>query len=76
MTHILEDDTKIYTAILNAEDQYSLWPTDRESPPGWTRTGPAGSRQDVLSYIEATWTDMRPRSLRELAETVQEVSPR
>jgi MbtH protein len=65
MTHLLEDDSKKYTAVLNAEEQYSLWPTDREAPNGWTRVGPEGTRQEVLAYIEQVWTDMRPRSLRE-----------
>lgn len=67
MTHMLEDEAKTYTAIVNPEEQYSFWPTDREPPAGWKRTGPIGSREEVFAYIEATWTDMRPRSLRDIS---------
>ena len=67
MTHILEDEKKTFTAIINHEEQYSFWPTDLALPAGWSRTGPTGSREEVLTFIETTWTDMRPRSLREIA---------
>lgn len=65
MTHILEDDSRTYTAVINHEEQYSFWPADRELPGGWSRVGPQCSRQEVLAYIEKVWTDMRPRSVRE-----------
>jgi MbtH protein len=66
MTHILEDESKTFTAVVNHDEQYSLWPSHREPPHGWTRVGPEGSRQAVLAYIETVWTDMRPQSLREV----------
>lgn len=31
---------------------------------GWKRVGEAGSKQACLDYIDETWTDMRPLSLR------------
>ncbi len=65
MAHILEDDSKTYTAVINDEEQHSIWPFDRPLPPGWTRVGPQGTREEALAYIEKHWTDMRPRSLRE-----------
>jgi MbtH protein len=53
-----------YKVVVNHEEQYSIWPADREPPPGWREAGKVGSRQDCLAYIEEAWTDMRPLSLR------------
>jgi MbtH protein len=65
MTHILEDEEKMFTAVINSEEQYSLWPCDREPPEGWSRVGPEAHRKEVLAYIDSVWTDMRPRGLKE-----------
>jgi len=56
-----------YCVLVNDEGQYSLWPDFRDPPQGWTAVGPTGERQLCLDWIEAHWTDMRPRSLREAA---------
>ena len=58
------EDTTIYKVVLNHEQQYSIWPVDRENPPGWRDAGKAGSKQECLAYIGEVWTDMRPLSLR------------
>jgi MbtH protein len=55
----------IYAVVVNDEEQYSIWPADREVPPGWRPTGTTGTERQVLAHIEEVWTDMRPRSLRE-----------
>jgi MbtH protein len=62
------EDTTIYTAVMNHEEQYSIWPADRELPAGWTAVGTPGLKAQVLAYIEEVWTDMRPKSLREKME--------
>ena len=54
-----------YQVVRNLEEQYSIWPADRELPAGWEATGPRGPKAECLAYIKANWTDMRPRSLRE-----------
>ena len=51
--------------VRNDEEQYSLWPADREPPLGWHATGFSGPRQQCLDYIAEIWVDMRPRSLRD-----------
>lgn len=51
-----------FCVLVNAEGQHSLWPAFREPPPGWSLIGPRGARQSCLQWIEAHWTDMRPRS--------------
>jgi MbtH protein len=58
------EDTTIYRAIVNDEEQYSIWPADRQIPLGWKDTGKSGLKPAVLAYIEEVWTDMRPLSLR------------
>ena len=59
-----EDDTTIYKVVVNHEEQYSIWPANRENAPGWRDSGPSGSKAECLAYIERVWTDMRPLSLR------------
>jgi MbtH protein len=59
------EDTTIYMAVVNDEEQYSIWPADRELPMGWRDAGKHGLKPEVLAWIEEVWTDMRPRSLRE-----------
>ncbi|HYI13301.1 MAG TPA: MbtH family protein [Thermoanaerobaculia bacterium] len=61
----MSDDTTIYKVVKNGEEQYSIWPADRENAPGWTDAGFQGPKQDCLRYIEEVWTDMRPRSQRD-----------
>ena len=53
-----------YKAVVNDEEQYSIWFADRELPPGWKVAGKEGSKEECLAYIEEVWTDMRPKSLR------------
>ncbi len=63
MDNPFDDPEGSFFALVNAEGQYSLWPTFAEVPAGWTIThGPAG-RESCLAHVEANWVDMRPRSL-------------
>jgi MbtH protein len=59
-----QEDTKVYKVVVNHEEQYSIWPADRENPLGWNDTGKSGAKAECLSYIKEVWTDMRPLSLR------------
>jgi len=54
-----EDGTR-YQVVMNHEEQYSLWPADRELPLGWQAAGFSGTKAACLGYIEEVWTDMRP----------------
>lgn len=66
-----EEDLRTYIVLVNHEEQYSLWWKDRAVPQGWSVTGPEGSKDECLRYIEEVWTDMRPLSLRKkMAEHV------
>ena len=59
-----QEDTTIYRVVVNHEEQYSIWPVDRELPLGWRDAGQQGPKQECLDYIKEVWTDMRPLSLR------------
>ena len=60
-----EDDDREYIVLVNDDGQYSLWPTYKDVPVGWTVVGPRGLRTICLEYIEANWVDMRPKHLTE-----------
>ena len=53
-----------YQVVVNDEEQYSIWPSNRDLPRGWTCEGTVGSKQECLAHIDRIWTDMRPLSLR------------
>jgi MbtH protein len=63
-----EEDKTIYKVVVNHEEQYSIWPADREIPLGWTDAGKVGPKDECLAYIQEVWTDMRPLSLRQKME--------
>lgn len=59
-----EDET--FIVLVNHEDQHSIWPHWKPVPGGWTAIeGIKGDKKTVLEYVEKSWTDMRPKSLRE-----------
>jgi MbtH protein len=53
-----------YQVVLNDEEQYSIWPADREVPAGWRAEGYRGTETACADYIDTVWVDMRPLSLR------------
>jgi MbtH protein len=59
-----QTEERVYTVLVNHEEQYSIWFADRELPLGWREVGVRGTRDECLSHIEKTWTDIRPASLR------------
>ncbi|MFF7597667.1 MbtH family protein [Streptomyces mirabilis] len=68
MAHDDIEDSIVYKVVLNHEEQYSIWPIDRENPNGWRDEGTSGSKEECLSHIDKVWTDMRPLSLRRQME--------
>lgn len=59
-----DDDETIYKVVVNSEEQYSIWPGDRELPLGWRAEGFKGPKAACLTHIDEVWTDMRPLTLR------------
>jgi MbtH protein len=64
MNRDAETDDAVYDVVLNDEEQYSIWRSDREIPAGWRKAGKQGRKADCLTCIDEVWTDMRPLSLR------------
>lgn len=57
-------ETRQHSVVVNDEEQYSIWPAGRDLPAGWRLDGFTGTEEECLAYIDETWTDMRPASLR------------
>lgn len=57
-------DGDLFKVLINAEGQYSLWPSLKECPNGWTEVGFVGSKEACSGYVDTHWTDMRPNSLK------------
>jgi MbtH protein len=57
-------ETRPHAVVVNDEEQYSIWPVGRDLPAGWRPDGFTGTEAECLAYIDETWTDMRPASLR------------
>ena len=65
------EDTTVYKVVVNDEEQYSIWPVDKENALGWRDVGKSGRKAECLAYIEEVWTDMRPLSLRKKMEEAE-----
>lgn len=60
-TTAVDDD---FLVVVNDEEQYSIWPSDRDLPAGWRAEGTRGGKESCLAHIEQVWTDIRPLSVR------------
>ena len=58
------EDTYIYSVVVNHEEQYSIWRKGKPIPLGWRVAGKEGLKAECLEYIGSVWTDMRPLSVR------------
>lgn len=65
MNDKLDSQEPQYVVVVNLEEQYSIWPVEKQIPEGWRATGPSGDKQECLNHIAEVWTDMRPLSLRQ-----------
>lgn len=59
-----EREEKTFKVVVNEEEQYSIWPADRENEAGWNDVDKTGTSQECHAYIEEIWTDPRPLSER------------
>ncbi|MFB6816774.1 MbtH family protein [Streptomyces sp. NPDC056347] len=62
-TNPFEDSQGRYVVLVNEEGQYSLWPARIQQPSGWELVKEEAGKQECGEFIEANWTDMRPRSV-------------
>lgn len=75
MTNPFEDANGSYIVLINDEEQYSLWPELIDVPSGWRPVSGPADRATCLEYIEKTWVDMRPKSLRDWEAEASNRSP-
>jgi MbtH protein len=68
MTNPFDAEDGRFLVLVNAERQYSLWPSFADVPAGWTVELTETDRQSCLDHIEKNWTDMRPKSLADAME--------
>jgi MbtH protein len=66
-----KEDLTVYDVVVNHEEQYSIWPADKELPLGWMKVGFKGKKEACLAHIKEVWTDMRPLSLRKKMEEIE-----
>lgn len=69
MTNPFDDNDGPFLVLVNDEEQHSLWPSFAEVPAGWRIVHGPEPKESCLAYVEANWTDLRPRSLRERMDT-------
>ncbi|MGW6783472.1 MbtH family protein [Streptomyces sp. NPDC054987] len=62
-TNPFDDDEGRFLVLVNDEGQHSLWPSFADVPGGWTIALGENTRAACLDFVEANWTDLRPRSL-------------
>ncbi|HEX6344498.1 MbtH family protein [Umezawaea sp.] len=65
MSNPFEDTEGRFFVLVNDEEQHSLWPSFVDVPAGWRRVFGEDTREACLAYVESTWTDLRPKSLRD-----------
>ncbi|MEU2258445.1 MbtH family protein [Nocardia xishanensis] len=64
-TNPIDDEDDRFFVVVNDEEQHSLWPAFAEVPAGWRIVFGEDSRAACVEYVEESWTDMRPKSLRD-----------
>jgi MbtH protein len=64
-------DDPTYKVVVNQEQQYSIWPADRENPLGWNDVGRSGTKEECLAYIQKIIEGMRPASAGSKTETAR-----
>lgn len=67
-TNPFDDAEGRFLVLANDEGQHSLWPSFAEVPGGWAIVFAENTREACLAFVEANWTDLRPRSLARSAE--------
>jgi len=60
-----DDENGTFHVLVNDEEQHSLWPSFKEIPAGWRSVFGPAPRQQAIDYVDANWTDLRPKSLRD-----------
>jgi MbtH protein len=63
MGNPFDDEDARFLVLVNDERQYSMWPAGIPVPVGWDLALSESSHAECTSFVEKTWTDMRPAGL-------------
>ncbi|MEV6598124.1 MbtH family protein [Actinoplanes sp. NPDC051346] len=63
MTNPFDDPDGTFHVLANGEGQHSLWPSFAAVPAGWSVRLEGADRSTATAYVDANWTDLRPRSI-------------
>lgn len=63
MADPFDNEDATYLVLVNHEGQHCLWPETIDAPSGWEVVFGGSRRPECLGYVEANWTDIKPRSL-------------
>ncbi|MER5446554.1 MbtH family NRPS accessory protein [Streptomyces sp. NPDC002766] len=66
MVNPFDAEDGVFHVLVNDEMQHAIWPAFVEVPDGWSMVLESADRDSCLNYVNAHWTDMRPKSLVEL----------
>lgn len=64
MTNPFENEDAEFYVLVNDELQYSLWPAFADVPGGWSVDFGPEPRETCVAYVDRTWRDLRPKSVR------------
>lgn len=56
------DSDDAFCVLINAEMQYSMWPTSLDVPSGWRVAKQSASKEECLTFVRENWVDLRPLS--------------
>ena len=62
MSNPFDVEEATFSVLVNDEGQHSLWPAFADVPAGWTVVHGPTDRPSCVAYVNANWTDLRPRS--------------
>jgi MbtH protein len=53
-----------WAVLVNAEEQFGLYPAHLPPPDGWRARGCVGTEQECRAFVDEHWVDLRPAGLR------------
>jgi MbtH protein len=55
-------ERRVFAIVANDEGQFSVWPTQRRLPLGWSYIGPTGTRAEMHAWIRQQFVETVPAS--------------
>ncbi|GGT07956.1 MbtH family protein [Nonomuraea spiralis] len=62
MSNPFDDREAAFRVLVNQENQHCLWPAFADVPAGWAVAHGPAVRDACVEYVNANWTDLRPRA--------------